>query len=249
MNPSRNPSWRVVTQRLASAIVALARPPPGGMTWSSRSVSSLLISDANEPVLARTQPARSTTPDALDDARQRAAERGRQGRHDAGHRLGVGGFGGPQLGRVEGAGRGAQPADRDALDLRPVDEAAPRGLLGTPAGDRGGGAQRGADQEAGLPDPVVAPRRPVVVRRLGRSVIGTATASSTCSTSGKADPNSRPARAWKRAGVTGRQLEVGRRSRRRVRLEPVDRRAARPAPTPSPSPNRRSPRARRPAPR
>ena len=63
MNPSRNPSWRVVTQRLASAIVALARPPPGGMTWSSRSVSSLPISEANEPVLARTQPARSTTPE------------------------------------------------------------------------------------------------------------------------------------------------------------------------------------------
>ena len=33
------------------------------MTWSSRSFSSFDISDANEPVLARTQPARSTTPD------------------------------------------------------------------------------------------------------------------------------------------------------------------------------------------
>ena len=35
----------------------------GGMTWSSRSASSLPISERNEPVLARTQPARSTTPD------------------------------------------------------------------------------------------------------------------------------------------------------------------------------------------
>ena len=63
MNPSRKPSWRVVSQRLARAIVALASPPPGGMTWSSRSVSSLLISDSKAPVLARTQPARSTTPE------------------------------------------------------------------------------------------------------------------------------------------------------------------------------------------
>ena len=39
---------------------------------------------------------------AFDDARQRAAERGRQGRDDAGHRRRVGGFGGPQLGRGRG---------------------------------------------------------------------------------------------------------------------------------------------------
>ncbi len=63
MKPSRNPSWRVVIQRLARAIDAFPRPPPGGMTWSSRSVSSLPMSDANDPVFARTQPARSTTPD------------------------------------------------------------------------------------------------------------------------------------------------------------------------------------------
>ena len=63
MNPSSRPSWRVVIQRLASAIVALARPPPGGTTWSSRSFSSLPMSDANDAVLARTQPARSTTPE------------------------------------------------------------------------------------------------------------------------------------------------------------------------------------------
>ena len=33
-NPSRNPSWRVVSQRLASAIAALVSPPAGGTTWS-----------------------------------------------------------------------------------------------------------------------------------------------------------------------------------------------------------------------
>ena len=63
MNPSSTPSWRVVSQRLASAIAAAVSPPPGGMTWSSRSCSSLPISDANDAVLARTQPARSTTPE------------------------------------------------------------------------------------------------------------------------------------------------------------------------------------------
>ena len=63
MNPSRSPSWRVVTQRLASAIVALARPPPGGIDLVEQVGLELAISDANEPVLARTQPARSTTPE------------------------------------------------------------------------------------------------------------------------------------------------------------------------------------------
>ena len=63
MNPSRMPSWRVVTQRLASAIVALASPPPGGMTWSRSSPSRRPMSAANDVVLARTQPARSTTSD------------------------------------------------------------------------------------------------------------------------------------------------------------------------------------------
>ena len=62
MNPSRKPSWRVVTQRLARAIDALATPPPGGMTWSSRRPSRWPMRAANEVTLARTQPARSTTP-------------------------------------------------------------------------------------------------------------------------------------------------------------------------------------------
>ena len=34
MNPSRNPSWRVDTQRFASVTVAFANPPPCGSTWS-----------------------------------------------------------------------------------------------------------------------------------------------------------------------------------------------------------------------
>ena len=63
MKPRRKPSWRVVTQRLARAIVALARPPPGGTTWSSSSVSSWPMSWAKVATLAWTQPARSTTAD------------------------------------------------------------------------------------------------------------------------------------------------------------------------------------------
>ena len=63
MNPSSTPSWRVVIQRFARAIAATVNPPPTGTTWSSRSCSSLPMSDANGAVLARTQPARSTTPD------------------------------------------------------------------------------------------------------------------------------------------------------------------------------------------
>ena len=96
----------------------------------------------------------------LDDARQRAAERRRQGRHDAGHRLGVGGLGGPQLGRVRVPGRCAAGRWRSARPPASRRGRAARPLLGAPAGDRRGGAQRGPDQEPGLPDAVVAPRRP-----------------------------------------------------------------------------------------
>ncbi len=61
MNPSRKPSWRVVTQRLARAIVALPSPLPDGTTWSRSSSSSVPISEANVATFAWTQPARSTT--------------------------------------------------------------------------------------------------------------------------------------------------------------------------------------------
>ena len=61
MNPSRNPSWRVVTQRFASVTVALANPAPSGSIWSRSSPSSGRMSDENAAVFARTQAARSTT--------------------------------------------------------------------------------------------------------------------------------------------------------------------------------------------
>ena len=61
MNPSRNPSWRVVTQRFASAMEALTRPAPRGTSWSSSSLSSFPKRPANVTRFASTQPARSTT--------------------------------------------------------------------------------------------------------------------------------------------------------------------------------------------
>ena len=63
MNPSMNPIWRVVIQRLARATEAWPIPPPGGRIWSSRVPSRRPISAANVVEFARTQPARSTTPD------------------------------------------------------------------------------------------------------------------------------------------------------------------------------------------
>ncbi len=52
-----------MTQRLASAIVAVTTLPPSGTIWSRRSASSFPMSEAKVAALARTQPARSTTPD------------------------------------------------------------------------------------------------------------------------------------------------------------------------------------------
>ena len=103
-------------------------------------------------------------------------------------------------------------------------------------------------QEAGLPRAGRrASDRAPVAPRADRAGHRPATASSTRSTSGNASPNSRSASARKRVRVAGRQLDGASASPDpRRRLEPVDRRAARPARTRSPSPSRRSPRARRP---
>ena len=208
MNPSRKPSWRVVTQRLARAMVALARPPPGGMTWSSRSASSLPISE-REGAGVGADPARPVDDaGALDDARQRAAERRRQGRARSG----------PSPPRRRARRRAARPdracpgADRSrsiAMRSTAGQSTSPRAgrALGAPAGDRRRGAERRADQEAGLPDPVVAPRRPPGRARLPASLgHRLATASSTCSTSGKADAE-QPARRARgtRSRIAGRR--------------------------------------------
>ena len=63
MNPSMNPIWRVLIQRLASAMEAWPIPPPGGRIWSSSVPSSRPMSAAKLAEFACTQPARSTTPE------------------------------------------------------------------------------------------------------------------------------------------------------------------------------------------
>ena len=201
MNPSRKPSWRVVTQRLASAIVALARPPPGGMTWSSRSFSSLRH-QRRERAGVGAHPARPVDhARPLDDARQRAAERRRQGRHDPGHRLGVGRLGGPQLGRR----RGVPGASRS----RPMAIRSTSGQSISPPLRADCSARRPATVAAApSADPIRNPACQTRSSRHGRPAVRSvaaiahraATARSTCSTSGKADPNSRLARAWNAAG-------------------------------------------------
>src|SRR5262249_35778505 len=107
---------------------------------------------------------------------------------------------GAQLLRRQRARCGAQPTDRDPLDLRPIDETtAPSRLLGVSSGDGRCGTQRGADEEPGLPDAVVAPTRSIVPS--ARPVAHRAgTASSTFVTSRNSSPNSRPARAWNVSG-------------------------------------------------
>jgi hypothetical protein len=111
------------------------------------------ISDANEPVLARTQPA-DRPPRTLDDPGAGPSAR-RAG--DPLHRLCVGGLRGAELGRKQGARRCGDAADRDAFDHPPVDQAAARFALGVAPDNRRGGTERRADQEPRLPDSIVAP--------------------------------------------------------------------------------------------
>ena len=218
MKPSRNPSWRVVTQRLASAIVALARPPPGGTTWSSRSVSSLPSATRTSRCWRGPSPPGRRRP----TARRRPAA-GSRGRSTGPARCG------PWPPRRRARRRAARrrracPArrrsrrDGDPLDLGPVDQTAPRGLLGPPAGDRGGRPERGPDQEPGLPDAVVAPR--AAVRRCGRSSASPAHRAATAELDlldvGEVDAEQPAGEGAERGRVAGRQLADG--SRRAGRI-------------------------------
>ena len=162
----------------------------------------------------------------LDDARQRRAERGRQRRHDPGHRLRVGGLRGPELGR-DRARRAPTPGGRSRSARRPRQSTRPRRaarsarrpttVAAAPSAD--------ADQEAGLPDPIVAPGRPVLARtrrarRRSRHRAGTPR--STRSTSRKSDPNRRLASSRNRSGspVVSCTWTAG--PSAAGRLEPVD---------------------------
>ena len=158
MKPSRKPSWRVVTQRFASAIVALPSPPPAGITWSSSSSSSVPDELAERRDVGPDPAGPVDDARALDDARQLRPEGFGEARDDPRHRGRVLRLRGAQLVGGQRPRRRPQAADRDPLGLRPVDEALAGGLLGAPAEDRRRGTQRRPDDEPGLPDAVVAPR-------------------------------------------------------------------------------------------
>ena len=201
-------------------------------------------------MLARTQPARSTTPERSTTPGSSAPERGRQARHDPGHRLGVGGLGGAQL----GGGRASPGAARSrpiAIRSTSGQSTRPRraAVLGAPADDRRRGAERRAEQEARLPDAVVAPRRAAVgaaghrastAHRVGHRELDLLDVRERRRrTAGwRAHGTCRGRRSSAGGAVAGRPVGPSLR-----RLEAVDRPAARPAPTPSPWPSRRSRRA------
>ena len=199
----------MVTQRFARAIVARARPPPGGTTWSRRSSSSLPMSERERPGV-RPDPAGPVDDRrALDDARAARSRALPTGRHDRGHRLGVGGLGG-RSSRGEGARAPSQPADRDPLDGRPVDQAPARAAV-PPAGRRRSPPRRAPSRSGSRPaSAVVAPATAASAGpRVRRPVIARATPSSTASTSGKAAPNSRLGELAERVLVPGRELRGG----------------------------------------
>ena len=119
MNPSRKPSWRVVIQRLASAIVALPSAAADRHDLVEQ-VRLELADERRERADVGPDPARPVDDaGALDDARQLRPEGRARGPARCGHRLGVGGLAGPQLGRGERTRR-ARPAGRSRSVRRPA---------------------------------------------------------------------------------------------------------------------------------
>ena len=256
MNPSRNPSWRVVTQRLARAIVALPSPPPGGMTWSSSSSSSV-ADQRRERRDVRPDPA-GPVDDArtLDDAGQLRAERLATG---AGTIRAIAAAYSGSAARsssgvsVPGAARGgrsrsARPATSRRGPRRAASSARrPRTVAAAPSAEP---TRNPACQSA-----VVAPGllRGSALRgatRRGRSPGRPTGASSTRVDVEERVAEQPPGDRPERVDVAGRELDVARRRRRPARrLEAVDRQQLRRAPTPSPSPSRRSSPPRRRPPR
>ena len=214
-----------MTQRLASAIVALARPPPGGMTWSSRSRLEL-ADERRERCRCWRGPSR---PDRRRrSARRRPAARSPSGRSRARARSAPS----PRRRRVRRRaarrpsacpGARAQPADGDPLDRRPVDEAPSRRPLGVPADD----ASPRPRAPTRSRKPACQARssrhdargRAVGSLRSGRRSSPPRPPSSTGSTSGNAlaEQPRRRARGTSRA-VAGRELRRGRRGVRVARL-------------------------------
>ena len=205
------------------------------MTWSSRSPSSWPISGANEPTLARTQPARSTTAGALDDARaarvpsaarQRAARSGPSPRRSAGSAA-------AQLGR--GRARPARARSRPMAmrsTRRPVDEA--RGAR-TVSARRPSDGRRGTDRRADRGSrPARRGRRATMAAAGGRLAPTASSARATAELDALDVGERRRRTAGRRArrnavDVAGRQLAVARPARRSCRA-PVGAVPGRPAP-------------------
>jgi hypothetical protein len=141
-----------------------------------------------------TDPARPVDdPGTLHHARQLRSQRRAEGRHDPGHRLGIGWLGGPQLRGGQATRSALDTRDGQAFDGRPVDEATAGGALEPATHDRGRGAQCRTEEQAGLPGPVVAPRAAPVVAHAARPP------SSVDSTAAKSRPNIRVAMAANRS--------------------------------------------------
>ena len=216
MNPSRKPSWRVVTQRLARAIVALRQ----AAAVRHDLVEQLGLELADE--LARTS------------RRWRGPSRPDRRRPSARRRPAA-----PSRAPPTGAGRSApSPPRRQASAARSsaggqrarAPRAAARRRYRSAAGqstrpwratrsarrpeDGRRGAERRADEEPGLPDAVVAPAEPRGRIRSPRRHAA-ADPSSTGSTSGNASPKIRSASS--RTGATSPVVEL-RCARRATRL-------------------------------
>ena len=144
----------------------------------------------------------------LDDARQLRPEGRRERRHDLRHRLGVGGLGRAQLRgrqRARARGRAAPTAMRSTAGQSTRPRRAARSACAPDDGRRG--AEGRPDEEAGLPDPVVAPGRAAAGRSVGHRA---GHRELDAPTSGNAAPNSRAARAWNGSGSPVVSWQVGR---------------------------------------
>ena len=170
----------------------MARPPPGGHDLVEQvAPRAAPMSDANVADVGPDPAGPIDDGRALDDARQLGPERRRQARHDPGHRLARRRPRRPAARPAVSVPGRARAAGRSRSARRPASRRGPAraDALRAPAEDGRRGAERRADEEAGLPDPVVAPRPARPLPAAARGHAATATPSSTGSTSGNAAPN------------------------------------------------------------
>ena len=208
MKPSRKPELAGRDPAVGERHRRLGQPAAGRHDLVEQ-VRLELADQRRERTGVGPDPARAIDhPGPLDDARQRGPERGRQRRHDPRHRLGVVRLGRAQLGRGQGARRRVA-AGRSAIrsTSRPVHQAAARAdPLGAAPDDGRRGAEGRAEQEARLPDAIVAPRRPASPER--PVIASRATASSTLLDVGEGRAEQPARERVERGRVAGRQLAM-----------------------------------------